>query len=90
MVENDEISTEIIKLLNASKGGRVTFIPLNRVRAPRVTYPQNSDVVPLLKRLNFLSEYAAAFGQVSFHLNNLVKPLFGVGSLSDFLFHLSS
>ncbi|KAK9926388.1 hypothetical protein M0R45_023621 [Rubus argutus] len=64
VVENDEISTQIIRHLNSSKGGRVTFIPLNRVRAPRVTYPQNSDVVPLLKRLNFLSEYAAAFGQV--------------------------
>ena len=49
VVENDEISTQIIRHLNALKGGRVTFIPLNRVKAPRVTYPQSSDVIPLLK-----------------------------------------
>ena len=76
MVENDEISTQIIRHLNASKGGRVTFIPLNRVRAPRVTYPQNSDVVPLLERLKFLPKYTAAFAQVSLYLNNVLKPLF--------------
>ncbi|XP_062026353.1 structural maintenance of chromosomes protein 3-like isoform X2 [Rosa rugosa] len=64
VVENDEISTQIIRHLNSLKGGRVTFIPLNRVRAPRVTYPQNSDVVPLLKRLKFLPKYTAAFAQV--------------------------
>ncbi|XP_011090227.1 structural maintenance of chromosomes protein 3 isoform X2 [Sesamum indicum] len=44
VVETDEISTKIIRHLNAQKGGRVTFIPLNRVKAPRVTYPQSSDV----------------------------------------------
>ncbi|XP_075634803.1 structural maintenance of chromosomes protein 3 isoform X1 [Castanea sativa] len=64
VVENDEISTRIIKQLNSSMGGRVTFIPLNRVRAPHVSYPQSSDVVPLLKRLKFSPNYHAAFAQV--------------------------
>ncbi|KAK2377447.1 Structural maintenance of chromosomes (SMC) family protein [Trifolium repens] len=64
VVENDDKSTEIIKHLNRQKGGRVTFIPLNRVNAPRVTYPQSSDVIPLLKKLNFRHEYAPAFSQV--------------------------
>ncbi|GMP99180.1 hypothetical protein CsSME_00046757 [Camellia sinensis var. sinensis] len=36
VVETDEISTQIIRHLNALKGGRVTFIPLNRVKAPQV------------------------------------------------------
>ncbi|XP_062171710.1 structural maintenance of chromosomes protein 3 [Alnus glutinosa] len=64
VVENDEISTKIIKHLNSLKGGRVTFIPLNRVRAPHVSYPHNSDVVPLLKKLKFSPNYTAAFAQV--------------------------
>nr|POE68624.1 structural maintenance of chromosomes protein 3 [Quercus suber] len=64
VVQNDEISTRIIKQLNSSMGGRVTFIPLNRVRAPHVSYPQSSDVVPLLKRLKFSPDYHAAFAQV--------------------------
>ncbi|KAL0711578.1 hypothetical protein Bca4012_018556 [Brassica carinata] len=64
VVENDNISTEIIKHLSSRKGGRVTFIPLNRVIAPHVNYPQSSDAVPLLRRLKFDSRFALAFGQV--------------------------
>ncbi|XP_027187788.1 structural maintenance of chromosomes protein 3 isoform X2 [Cicer arietinum] len=64
VVENDDKSTQIIKHLNQQKGGRVTFIPLNRVHTPRVTYPQSSDVIPLLKKLNFKHDYTPAFSQV--------------------------
>ncbi|EEF32748.1 Structural maintenance of chromosome, putative [Ricinus communis] len=64
VVENDEISTQIIRHLNSSKGGRVTFIPLNRVKAPHVHYPQSSDVIPLLKKLKFSSNFTPAFAQV--------------------------
>ncbi|XP_026666016.2 structural maintenance of chromosomes protein 3 isoform X2 [Phoenix dactylifera] len=64
VVEADEISTRIIRYLTAEKGGRVTFIPLNRVKVPHITYPQSPDVVPLLKKLKFRSDYAPAFSQV--------------------------
>ncbi|XP_056168942.1 structural maintenance of chromosomes protein 3 [Syzygium oleosum] len=64
VVENDEISTRIIRHLNSLKGGRVTFIPLNRVKPPNVNYPQSSDVIPLLKKLKFLPNYTPAFAQV--------------------------
>lgn len=67
VVENDEISTQVIRHLNAEKGGRVTFIPLNRVKAPHVTYPRSPDVIPLLKKLKYSSNYDQAFGQVSNH-----------------------
>uniref|UniRef100_A0A2N9ESK7 Structural maintenance of chromosomes protein 3 n=1 Tax=Fagus sylvatica TaxID=28930 RepID=A0A2N9ESK7_FAGSY len=36
----------------------------NRVRAPHVSYPQSSDVVPLLKKLKFSPDYTPAFAQV--------------------------
>ncbi|XWS71366.1 hypothetical protein CRYUN_Cryun03dG0132600 [Craigia yunnanensis] len=64
VVEKDEISTQIIRHLNSLKGGRVTFIPLNRVKSTHVTYPQSSDVIPLLKKLNFSPKFAPAFAQV--------------------------
>ncbi|KAJ4833384.1 hypothetical protein Tsubulata_032960, partial [Turnera subulata] len=64
VVENDDISTRIIRHLNSLEGGRVTFIPLNRVKAAHVTYPQSSDVIPLLKKLKFSSEFTPAFVQV--------------------------
>lgn len=64
VVETDEISTQIIRHLNALKGGRVTFIPLNRVKAPHVNYPRSSDVIPLLKKLKFSTHHAPAFQQV--------------------------
>lgn len=64
VVESDEISTRIIRYLTAEKGGRVTFMPLNRIRAPHVNYPHNPDVVPLLKKLKFSSRFAPAFAQV--------------------------
>jgi structural maintenance of chromosome 3 (chondroitin sulfate proteoglycan 6) len=67
VVENDDKSTEIIKHLNQENGGRVTFIPLNRVRAPNVTYPQRSDVTPLIHKLNFKDDYTPAFRKVSFY-----------------------
>lgn len=73
VVETDDISATIIRILTAEKGGRVTFIPLNRVKAPHVTYPQSSDVVPLLKKLKFSSRFSPAFAQVWFfyHLNKI-------------------
>ncbi|MCO5576606.1 hypothetical protein L7F22_030421 [Adiantum nelumboides] len=64
VVENDEISTKIIRYLSAEKGGRVTFMPLNRVKAPHTNYPNSPDVVPLLKKLKFDNRFSAAFGQV--------------------------
>uniref|UniRef100_A0ACD5TZL5 Uncharacterized protein n=1 Tax=Avena sativa TaxID=4498 RepID=A0ACD5TZL5_AVESA len=64
VVENDDISTKIIQVLTREKGGRVTFIPLNRVHAPNVNVPQSSDFVPLLKKLKFRADHRRAFEQV--------------------------
>ncbi|ESQ50590.1 hypothetical protein EUTSA_v10023124mg [Eutrema salsugineum] len=65
VVENDDISTEIIRHLTSLKCGRLTFIPLNRAKVPNhVIYPQNSGATPLMKCLKFDSKFASAFGQV--------------------------
>ncbi|KAK8928708.1 Structural maintenance of chromosomes protein 3 [Platanthera zijinensis] len=64
VVATDEISSRIIRYLTSEKGGRVTFIPLNRVNVQRINYPQSSDVVPLLKKLKYPSACSPAFQQV--------------------------
>lgn len=68
VVDNDDISTRIIRQLNSMKGGRVTFIPLNRVKAHRPRYPESNDVIPLLEKLNFSSKFEPAFVQVRLYL----------------------
>lgn len=64
VVENDDISTRIIQILTREKGGRVTFIPLNRVKVPDLNCPQSPDFVPLLKKLKYRADHRRAFEQV--------------------------
>ncbi|OEL37878.1 Structural maintenance of chromosomes protein 3 [Dichanthelium oligosanthes] len=64
VVENDDISTKIIQILTREKGGRVTFIPLNRVKVPDLSCPQSPDFVPLLKKLKYRADHRRAFEQV--------------------------
>lgn len=89
VVDNDDISTRIIRYLTSEKGGRVTFMPLNRIRASRVTYPTGPDVVPLLRKLNYDPRFGPAFAQVSIvystYLIAAFKPLY----TSVFAYYLS-
>ncbi|RLN00449.1 structural maintenance of chromosomes protein 3 [Panicum miliaceum] len=72
VVENDDISTKIIKILTREKGGRVTFIPLNRVKVPDLSCPQSPDFVPLLKKLKYRADHRRAFEQPT------LSPLFSM------------
>ena len=53
VVENDEIASRIVKILNRDKGGRVTFMPLNRLRVTAIHYPDSSDMVPMIKKIKY-------------------------------------
>ncbi|KAL9266604.1 Structural maintenance of chromosomes protein 3-like protein [Drosera capensis] len=64
VVDSDDTATRIIRQLNSSKGGRVTFIPLNKVKPPHPKYPNISEAVPLMRKLNFPEDYTQAFMQV--------------------------
>ena len=46
------------------KTGRVTFMPLNRLKPKPVTFPQTTDAQPLIKKLNYDPVHAKAFEQV--------------------------
>lgn len=76
VVENDKIAMDIIKHLK-EEGGRVTFIPLNTVKAPSVpSYPQNSDVQPLFKKIKFEElKFIPAFKQVRWKMRILLAEI---------------
>jgi structural maintenance of chromosome 3 (chondroitin sulfate proteoglycan 6) len=65
VVDTDETASRITRHLIDSRGGRVTFMPLNRLekREP-VAAPPGGDAVPLLSKLKFKPAFKPAFVQV--------------------------
>lgn len=64
VVDNDETATKVLNILNKEKSGRVTFMPLNRLR-PRVpAYPQAQDAIPLISKIKFDKRDEKAVQQV--------------------------
>ena len=49
IVDTDGTAARLMKRLEKDKLGRVTFLPLNRLRIDRVQYPESPDVKPLLQ-----------------------------------------
>ena len=66
VVDSDEVATQIIAHLNWENGGRLSFIPLNRIHAPRVSYPNQygKDVIPLVKVVKHKPVYQKAMAHV--------------------------
>lgn len=64
VVDNDETASILLDGINKEKAGRVTFIPLNRIKVRPTTYPQANDAVPMISKLKFADEYRKAFEQV--------------------------
>jgi structural maintenance of chromosome 3 (chondroitin sulfate proteoglycan 6) len=49
IVDSNETAALLMKELEARKGGRITFLPMNRISAPNVTYPDALDVRPIIE-----------------------------------------
>ncbi|KAL8866927.1 MAG: hypothetical protein Q9174_005993, partial [Haloplaca sp. 1 TL-2023] len=64
VVDNDDTATKIIETLQREKAGRVTFIPLNRVKPKHVNLPTGDDAVPLASRLQYDPMFEKAVQQV--------------------------
>jgi structural maintenance of chromosome 3 (chondroitin sulfate proteoglycan 6) len=64
VVDDDTVSSKLIDRLIKDKGGRLTFIPLNRIHAPDLKLPTKGDMQPLLPKLTYDAQYAAAFRHV--------------------------
>ena len=64
-METDEVAQKLTRHLIQQKEGRVTFLPLNRIRAPGVKFPNDKDTVPLMKKISYDAKYKEAVGHVS-------------------------
>ena len=64
VVDTDETATRIIEILQKERAGRVTFIPLNRVKPRTGNVPKANDAIPMMEKLQFDPIYEKAFQQV--------------------------
>lgn len=64
VVDNDRTATKAIEILQSRRLGRLTFIPLNRVRPNTGNVPKANDSIPMLEKINFDPTYEKAFQQV--------------------------
>ncbi|KAI4230795.1 MAG: hypothetical protein LQ349_006026 [Xanthoria aureola] len=64
VVDNDETASKVIEILQKERAGRITFIPLNRVRPKQGNMPDANDAVAMIKRITYDPMYEKAFQQV--------------------------
>jgi len=67
VVDSDDVASQIIDLINRDKlEGRVTFLPLNRLRPPEAKYPPNPsrDYVAMVEKIQFDPKFAPAVKQI--------------------------
>ncbi|KAL1954558.1 hypothetical protein VTO42DRAFT_1069 [Malbranchea cinnamomea] len=64
VVDTDETATKVLEILQKEKAGRVTFMPLNRLKQKPVNLPRASDTIPMIEKLQFDTRYERAFQHV--------------------------
>ncbi|KAL8708882.1 MAG: hypothetical protein Q9220_006338 [cf. Caloplaca sp. 1 TL-2023] len=64
VVDNDSTASKVIEILQKEKAGRITFIPLNRVRPKTANVPKGTDAIPMIEKLQFDPMYEKAFQQI--------------------------
>ncbi|KAI1957518.1 Structural maintenance of chromosomes protein 3 [Ophidiomyces ophidiicola] len=64
VVDTDETATKVLEILQKEKAGRVTFMPLNRLKSRLSNLPRASDTIPMIEKLQYDSKYEKAFLQV--------------------------
>lgn len=67
VVDNDETATKVIEVLQREKAGRITFMPLNRMRPKHVNLPKSDDAMPMVEKMRFDPMYERAMQQVFGH-----------------------
>lgn len=64
VVDNDDTASKVIEILQKKKLGRITFIPLNRVKSKAANVPKANDAIPMIEKIQFDPTYEKAFQQV--------------------------
>ena len=47
VVDNDETASKIVDIMTKEKSGRVTMIPLNRLKPKNIVYPNAKEAIPM-------------------------------------------
>src|SRR5688572_11717130 len=61
VVDNDETASKVLEVMLKEKSGRVTFMPLNRLKPKNPPLPDADDCEPLIDKLRFDPAYTKAF-----------------------------
>lgn len=64
VVDSDDTATQVLEILQQEKAGRVTFMPLNRLRSKPLNMPKASDTIPMIEKLDYEAAYQKAFQHV--------------------------
>ncbi|BGP54977.1 Structural maintenance of chromosomes protein 3 [Rhodotorula sphaerocarpa] len=64
VVDTDDTATKILEQMVKDKSGRITFMPLNRLRVHDVEYPKTNEAIPMINKLKFSEQFRPAFKQV--------------------------
>lgn len=64
VVDNDETASKVLEILQRERSGRITFMPLNRLKHKSVNVPKANDVIPIIEKINFDPMYIKAFEHV--------------------------
>ena len=64
IVDNDETASRLTEYLTKHARGRVTFMPINRIRNKEVNLPQANDAVHLLRKIKYNQDLEPAFVSV--------------------------
>ena len=64
VVDTDDTASKVLEILQRERSGRVTFMPLNRLRPRPVNIPNAADAVHLLTKITYEKKYEKAFEQV--------------------------
>ncbi|KAI9823016.1 MAG: Structural maintenance of chromosomes protein 3 [Thelocarpon impressellum] len=64
VVDNDETATKVLEILQREKAGRITFMPLNRLKPRPINVPSSNDAIPMMDKIKFEPRYRKAVEQV--------------------------
>lgn len=64
MVDTDQTASKVLDVMLRERTGRVTFMPLNRLKPKNPVPPNADDAIPLLEKLRYDPAHAKAFKQV--------------------------
>lgn len=64
VVDNDDTATRVMEILNRERAGRITFMPLNRLREKAMSFPDAQDARPLMSLINYDPKFEKAVAQV--------------------------